>query len=136
VGELDEKQCVQILLSMVVEEGKEVYSIEWDSGGGGGGPDWVAEFGGYYWARTDMGIEGPYDSAEEALSESNMLMITDATGSIKTSLWPTEELAKQLKIVEDVDMEDHEIDINGEPWRIRQGKLEFKGNDEWKETES
>lgn len=113
------------LTDRIIDEGKVVFSHDWDSGGPGAGAGSEQV---YLWERRfaicslDTGNAGPFGSLDEALQEQDLLTVTGATTSIHCSMLSSKELVKRLECDED----GYEIEINGESWIYHAGAGEFK----------
>ena len=103
------------LVEQIVEEGKVVFSHDWDSGdpGAGAGAEEVYRWKGKFAVCSlDFGNSGPFATLDEALREQSLLTVNSATTGIDCKLITAEELIKRLECEED----SCAIDINGEPW--------------------
>ena len=118
MGKFDHDGSLEFLKELVLEEGKTVYSLFWDSGGpaGGAGCEKVIKFKNLYWTCTDYtGFSGPYDTLEYALS-SEFTTVTSATQSIYSSELTIAEI---VELLEPFDIEyTKRIVINGRDWVI------------------
>ncbi len=103
------------LIEQITEEGNEVFSLEWDSGGPGAGAgcEYVYRWRGKFAATSlDDCNPGPFNSLDEALAANDLFTVTSATTSIRCSLLTAKALAKRLQCQDD----GHAIEINGELW--------------------
>ena len=116
--EFDTRACAEILSELILEEGKIVYSLQWESGGpaAGAGYEVVYKFRDSYWTHSDYeGLSGPYDSLAEALSDA-FTTVTSATERIRCSELSSDEIVERL---EPYDLEcTKRIVINGEDWVV------------------
>jgi hypothetical protein len=99
MGDFDHEASLEFLKELILEEGKVVYSLFWDSGGpgGGAGSETIVKFKNQYWAFTGSAeFFGPYDAMEYALS-SEFITVTEATQSVYSSELSAEEIAELLE---------------------------------------
>jgi hypothetical protein len=107
------------LLDQIVENGRVVFSHEWDSGGLGAGTETIYCWKGQYAVDSlDTGSSGPYDALEDALDENDLLVVTSATTEISCPALSATRLAEMLSGEED----GHVIEINGQPWVYHAGE--------------
>jgi hypothetical protein len=123
-GELDRDRCLEVLCALILDRGKVVYRLLWDSGGlgSGAGEEVVYKFEDLYWPHlSDMGLSGSYDSLREALSGA-FLCVMDSTYEISSKELTGERLVELLQ----VDAEPgYRLGINRATWEVSaEGKLE------------
>lgn len=109
-------------LDELIENGQEVFRMEWDSGGAGAGAGmeqilmyrWR-----YYFISSDLEEEEipGYPSLEEALEEGGLLEISEAVTAI-SSEWPAELLISKLAYSGEVETK---FRINGKEYRALPG---------------
>jgi hypothetical protein len=113
-GDLDEEQ----------DEGEEVLSVDWDSGGpgAGAGTSYVVKRGGEYRAVfPDFGeSSGPFDTLAEAVASTDIGKLTSACQSLdyKRGEVRLKELLDALEPMEG----EPTVAINGTPWRFGGGR--------------
>ena len=108
----------------IIVQGDLVFSHDWDSGGPGAGAGseevylWNGQFAS---ASLDFGNQGPFETLDEALEESELLSVSDATTKIKSSIYSDAEIAGRLKC----DIDGQEILINETKWTFREKTGKF-----------
>jgi hypothetical protein len=106
------------------DEGEEVLSLDWDSGGPGAGAGtiYVRKSGAEYRAVfPDSGeTTGPYETLAEAVAHSDIGELTSACQAItyRTAEASLKELLDALSPAE----ARLDIDLNGEAWKYRAGR--------------
>lgn len=87
------------LYEHIFDEGQVVFSHSWDSGSVAGGSECTvyALDGKFVVGSMDDCSPGPFRSFKEALASNNLLVVTEATQSIRTSMLTAEELVPQLR---------------------------------------
>jgi hypothetical protein len=109
------------LLDQIIENGKVVFTHDWDSGGlgAGAGSETVYCWKGQYAVDSlDNGPCGPYDALEDALDENDLLVVTSATTGITCPALSAKKLTEMLSCEED----GYVIEINGQDWVYREGE--------------
>ena len=107
----------------IPNEGEEVYSLVWDSGGPGAGSDseTIYKFRGAYFKKLSGDeLEGPYKSLNEVLTD-RFLMVTDATVSIWCSELSAEELTPRLYLTDIGD--GYRVEINDDTYEVNDEEL-------------
>ncbi|MEE4135941.1 MAG: hypothetical protein V2I32_07685 [Desulforhopalus sp.] len=102
MSDLDTEACMEIFEAILQEEGNVVFRMSWDSGmpGIGAGSDFIVEFmNRYYWYDDFFGWRGPFDKLIDALPEP-YIPVTDATESIWSSIWETDEIEELIKPID------------------------------------
>ncbi len=116
-----QKGDAKISPSKIVQYGKIVYEVFWDSGAPGAGADWECI---YKWRdRYAVGLSfdeplGPFDTLSEAIRASELNMVTSATVHISSSELTAEQIARILKPNVDPPFT---LRINDKIWRLSQG---------------
>jgi hypothetical protein len=103
----------------VAREGEVVFSVEWDSdapGAGAGGHAVLRWRGKFYVMSDDLGDSGPSETLDDVLEDQDVSWVSTATTSVWSSMLTAEEVAARLHHGLD---EDHEFEINDEPWAYR-----------------
>ena len=101
----------------IIGEANPVYRVDWDSGAPGAGADAEQIFrwgDGYIVVPSEGEDETVYPTLREAIEESGLNEVLDATQEIRSSELSSEEIAALLQVREE-DRSYH-ILINGEPW--------------------
>ena len=101
-------------LETIVEQGEEALVHHWDSGGpgAGGGIECVYCYDGRFAvANSEFENEGPFGSLNEAIEQTDVLFITDASSRIECDTLSVTEILRLLKI--DVGSGTPSLDING-----------------------
>jgi hypothetical protein len=123
--ELDLDTCLNIFFELIREQGEEVCSLYWDSGGpgAGAGTEKIYKFRDLYWpCDSDQGFAfGPEESLQEAMD--GCFQITGATKSVTCEELSAAELAQSVRVQQAIPGQ--LIEINGEEWRMSEtGMLE------------
>lgn len=117
----------QFLWDEVATHGDQVFYLEWDSGGAGGGAgvETVYRFRGrLFTISPNVGLRGPWPSVEAALrglfgyDRERPILINGATVSISCTEWEGEELISKINL--DWPSLPSELRINGEHWYLEQ----------------
>jgi len=117
----------EFLLDEVSRNGDEVFNLEWDSRGpgGGAGVEVVVRFRGRLFTLSpNVGLRGPWPSVEAAIrglfgiDRERPILINDATVSISCTEWEGDELISKINL--DWRSLPAELDINGEHWYLEE----------------
>lgn len=117
--DLDQDFCLELFEEIVLEQGKKVFSSNWDSSGPGAGADSevIYSFRDYYWPMSStLGLTGPCETLKEAL-RSDCGFVTQATKRISCTELSADKLAKLLTVTGPSD-QSFDVTINGETWRV------------------
>ncbi|HPF72477.1 MAG TPA: hypothetical protein PLX09_02625 [Xanthomonadaceae bacterium] len=126
---LDEEAALEVLETLIDEQGEPVYRLDWDSGspGAGSGCECVYRFADQFWVRSSCeGFEGPFETFEAALP-GDFLVVTEATTAVSCTLWSAHELASRLNIMTD---DPHHVLLNDEPWWVGESACKPVGADQ------
>lgn len=108
----------------LIEEDQPVFAVSWDSGeaGAGAASEQVYRWGdGYIVVVSDGEDETVYPTLRDAIAETELNYINDATREI-TSLELSSEEAAELLQLRDLGRS-YRILINGEPWQAEDSQL-------------
>jgi hypothetical protein len=115
------------LVEQIVENGEEVFSHSWDSGGPGAGAGCESVYkwkGKYATGSLDNDQLGPFTSLRKALKtpEASLTQVSDATTDISCSELSAAQLVKLLECYQD----GLEVLVNDEVWVYRAGAWQFE----------
>ena len=83
-GEMLDDDWMEAIEETIMEEGEIVASHSWNSGGpgAGAGVDVIYQFRGVFLASSDFGLDGPFESFQEAARAMDLLSINETTENI------------------------------------------------------
>lgn len=120
LGDADWDRLCDEVNNLYWEKANQVLVLTWDATCplGSSGASYILEWGGVYAFRsTDWPADGPYDSLQQAVDESGSFYC----GSTQAGLGGPTRLVRRLAL--EVCGEGEVIEINGELWKLRRGKL-------------
>lgn len=108
----DAQYELEVLGEVAQQVGRSVFSLEWDSGGPGGGAGIETVYrisGKYLYLSNTYGWTGPFDTLDDAYGH---IFVTDATQSIDCSEWSDEEIIGRMQLTGGPPV----LYINGTAW--------------------
>ena len=112
------------LLDEIIENGKCVHDLGWDSGAPSAGADNERIYkyhGQYYGVTSNWDVYGPYATLRDVLHYEEFVWINSATEYIRNGELTVDELLPYpVTSAEDVENV-HRFTINGEPWLLTAG---------------
>jgi hypothetical protein len=119
-------------------KGRAVWTVEWDSGGSGAGAgeEIIYELDHLYWyPSVEGGLFGPFQTLAEAVNETQLNMVNEATTCIGSPALSTAEVAALLEVWEPGEY-GLGVTIDGEWWLYdRPGHFQRVSGDNKEEEE-
>jgi hypothetical protein len=111
-GEDDDERIVQL-----TKDGKEVWTVWWDSGIMTGEETIYLWNSSYWYPSEEAGLLGPYKTLLEALQATELNWVTDATQTVSCLSMSSVEVVENLEVQDPESVPvGYVVSVNGEPW--------------------